>query len=356
MNANDGGFGSHTSVFPTVDFSTRSVDESLRSDVWRRLTAPFFEVTVADTQQHAVFEGGITAHVLGRSLVGAAWFNAQRRERNQQLVLSTSLDQYLVQLFLEGAGSVFCVEREVHVQVGDILVLDLAKTSSHFAPRGGNTIWMVVPHTVLDRETRGCNLHGVVVRSSDPLASLLCEILTGLHRHGNFTNTDDACAVEDAAISLLAGAIIRNRGYLALSAPALSIVLRRHILTYVDEHLTSPQLGVEYLVTHFNVSRAHLYRIFSEDGGVAAMIRDRRLDAAYRDLTRGGGHPAGVITEVAHKYLFSSSNHFLRAFRVRFSCSPSDAVHMGAGVQVENSANGIFGYLSDVVASLGLPA
>ena len=356
MSTCDGDFRSSVNVFPAVSFSTSSLEEPVKNDAWRRLTAPLFEATVADARQHAVLEGGMTAHFLGGSVVGTMWFNAQHLERDQRLVLSTGLDQYIVQLFLEGGASVVCGGREVDVRVGDILVLDLAKTASTFAPKGGNTVWMMVSHDKLDRESAGRNLHGAVIRSYDPLASLLREMLMSLCQHGHFARTDDESSIEGAAVSLLVGVIIRSRLDPIQSAPVLSMVLRRRIFAYVEEHLTNPQLGVEHFVVHFKVSRAHLYRIFSEEGGVASMIRDRRLDAAYRDLTRGGEHPAGSITETAHKYFFSSSNHFLRAFRARFCCSPSEAIHVGMGVRVKCSASGILEHLTGVVASMDLPS
>ena len=63
---------------------------------------------------------------------------------------------------------------------------------------------------------------------------------------------------------------------------------------------------------------------FANDGGVAKVLRDIRLDAAYRELT-GAVRPLRSITEIAYSLGFSSGNQLLRSFRARFGVTPSEA-------------------------------
>jgi AraC-like DNA-binding protein len=74
----------------------------------------------------------------------------------------------------------------------------------------------------------------------------------------------------------------------------------------------------------FQISRAHLYRVLALDGGVAGSIRNRRLDAAYREIA-SGREASRSITEIAFHFGFSNSSQFARAFRERFSVSPTEA-------------------------------
>ena len=59
-------------------------------------------------------------------------------------------------------------------------------------------------------------------------------------------------------------------------------------------------------------------------GGIARIIRDKRLDAAYREIA-GGAKTSRSITEVALLLGFSNSSQFTRAFHRRFAMTPSEA-------------------------------
>lgn len=108
----------------------------------------------------------------------------------------------------------------------------------------------------------------------------------------------------------------------------LASILRRRVLDFITANLAEPKLGPAFLMRRFQISRAHLYRMFQMDGGVASVIRDKRLDAAYRQLLQRSSQTLS-ITEIAYDLGFSSSGHFLRAFQARFGVTPSEARQQG---------------------------
>ncbi|MRX37232.1 AraC family transcriptional regulator [Aminobacter sp. MDW-2] len=108
----------------------------------------------------------------------------------------------------------------------------------------------------------------------------------------------------------------------------LSLGRKGGVLQFIDANLHRPDLDLALLMQQFRVSRAHLCRMFAGDGGVRAVIRDRRLNAAYRQLLSHQGK-TGSITSIAHRLGFSSSNQFLRAFREQFGVTPSEVRHEG---------------------------
>jgi AraC-like DNA-binding protein len=77
------------------------------------------------------------------------------------------------------------------------------------------------------------------------------------------------------------------------------------------------------------LSRAKLYCLFVEFGGVQHYIRDRRLDAVLRDICQRRDLS---ISAAAHRYGFSNDRQFQRAFRARFGTTAKDA---RAGWRVE---------------------
>lgn len=303
--------------------STEYIEPGLRNDYWRQITRPFFETTLRPDRDDPVLEGSVGSRAIGTMLLGPTSFNHQQYRRDRRLVLLSGLDHYLVQLFVTGALEGDCGGQAISVEPGDICVFDMARVlTTHVRP--GSTISIILPRERLDRVTGGRSLHGLVLRASSPVTRLLADFIVSLSALPSMVEDADASAIEDATITLLSSTFVHRPLDTAQEQPALTQVLRRRVLEFVDANLAQPNLGPALLMRRFRVSRAHLYRMFATDGGVVKVIREKRLDAAYRELTCPRV-PVRSITEIAHELGFSGSSPFLRAFRTRFGMTPSEA-------------------------------
>lgn len=306
-----------------VLLSTDLVEPGLRDEVWREIAKPYFEATQGDGDEDTTLEGSILSRSLSTMLVGATTFNGQRYSRDRRIVLQSGLDHYLVQLFVSGSLLGDCDGRMISVDPGDIWVFDLARTFKGSA-RAGSTISIVLPRERVDKAADGRSLHGVVLKAGVPVTRLLRDFIVSLSNVSGEMEHADMLALEGAAIELLACGLARQLPDGALGDQALAHVLRRRVLDFIDANLSEPELGPTLLMRRFRVSRAHLYRMFAADGGVATVVRERRLEAAYGELVRPS-HPSRSITEIASRLGFSGSSQFLRTFRARFGMTPSEA-------------------------------
>lgn len=93
------------------------------------------------------------------------------------------------------------------------------------------------------------------------------------------------------------------------------------IRKYIEAHLGDQTLLPAKICSLFNLSRATLYRMFEDDGGVRRYIQDRRLHCAIWDLA-DGGIKRGRLTHVSEKWGFSSNANFNRAVKLAFSMPP----------------------------------
>jgi len=125
----------------------------------------------------------------------------------------------------------------------------------------------------------------------------------------------------DGALHLL-GCLVRDTdepsGTEVSQAMAVSLA-RAHIVRRMHD----PNLDPRAIHVALGISRAQLYRAFAETGGVAAAIRDVRLDLAYRRLTSPRDDKLKVAT-IAYGCGFTDIPTFNRAFRRRFHLSPRD--------------------------------
>ncbi|MFC3550067.1 helix-turn-helix domain-containing protein [Lysobacter cavernae] len=97
--------------------------------------------------------------------------------------------------------------------------------------------------------------------------------------------------------------------------------LREAMLAHIEHNLREPELGIESLQTCFGVSRATVYRIFHNVGGVHSHIRERRLQAAHRHLRQ---FPDCNLTWLLYEIGFGSERQFQRAFQTHFAMAPSE--------------------------------
>jgi AraC-like DNA-binding protein len=159
---------------------------------------------------------------------------------------------------------------------------------------------------------------------NSPQGRLLVSALGAIWRELPRATQDEAGALASGFIGLLNGLLA------AAPDPADQAQVERTALAAMKDFLRAnlhrTDLSAEVLCRQFHCSRATLYRLFKEDGGVMAYLRDLRLGRCFRELALGSGSSGKRVGEVAERWGFFDSSHFHRHFRKRFGIAPSDVV------------------------------
>jgi AraC-like DNA-binding protein len=168
-------------------------------------------------------------------------------------------------------------------------------------------------------------LHGRVL-SPDGLALMLRVQLFALADMVPRSKQTVRTAALDTTVDL-ATAALRCEVGTALEDEANHAGLFAAAQVFIKRHLESPRLDPELIARQLHCSRAHLYRVFAEQGeSVAHYIRERRLRRAQALLSAEGQGNAR-IGDIAYRCGFEDPVHFTRLFRQRFGMRPSDARH-----------------------------
>ena len=88
----------------------------------------------------------------------------------------------------------------------------------------------------------------------------------------------------------------------------------------INSNLRSKKLTVPFLCEKLLISRATLYRLFADVGGVHAYIRLQRIERVQRDLDRHGS--AAKLGDLARHWQFSDPSHLSRVFRETYGVTP----------------------------------
>lgn len=129
-----------------------------------------------------------------------------------------------------------------------------------------------------------------------------------------------AQAASEALIELVKGVLRRQ---VDGAEPGLALALAHAAQDLVDRRLAEPDLSPTTLARELNVSVRTLQRAFAAaDETVAGYIRRSRLERARLDLLQPTGQPS--VSELAARWHFADSSHFIRAFKRQYGRTPAN--------------------------------
>lgn len=103
--------------------------------------------------------------------------------------------------------------------------------------------------------------------------------------------------------------------------------LRAAAMRMAEERLREEDLSPTVIAQELNVSVRTLHRSFTGTGeSIMGYVRRRRLEQAREALLSGHGEVS--VSEVAQRWHFADSSHFIRAFRVHFGLTPARVLHL----------------------------
>jgi AraC-like DNA-binding protein len=116
-------------------------------------------------------------------------------------------------------------------------------------------------------------------------------------------------------VALLAGA----------RSAARTVAHRAAARSYIEEHLTDPNLGAGQVAAAIGISERQLSRVFAADGtSVPRHILSRRLQLAYSLLSHEAAGADQTVADAAARCGFTSVTYFSHVFRQRFGERASD--------------------------------
>ncbi|MFI7504054.1 helix-turn-helix domain-containing protein [Streptomyces sp. NPDC049687] len=310
------------SVFRTMD-----LPPSDRFDAWVQRMGSTHAPMRLSTDHTADYRGHQRVIVLGEVTVWPATFDPLKFHRTAKLVRQSDPETYHLSLLLKGEGAAVWGRRQATYRINDFHTNSSSR--SWEVATGSDPVTIVgvelpralvpVPGHRVDRVLGG------LISGREGTGALLAQILRQLISDTRPYRPSDAprlgTVVADLVTAAFAHAVDDDR---SLPPETRSRTLVLHVKSYVRRHLGDPDLTPDRIAAAHHISRSYLYRLFRDEGlGIAAYIRDQRLEHARRDLSDPDLRTE-PIHAVAVRWGFPRAAEFTRAFRTAYGVPPSE--------------------------------
>ena len=129
--------------------------------------------------------------------------------------------------------------------------------------------------------------------------------------------------------------------------PQTAYAMHGSIQEYLNANLESMDLDPEQLCARFHCSRATLYRLFRDQGGVRRFLREQRLGRCFHELAMPISSDCR-IRSIAEKWGFRNASHFHRLFKGKFGISPSEIREIGGQRTAESIPSNLEPYMGEI--------
>ena len=279
-----------------------------------------------------LYSGGVDVHPYGEGffaevnawrLAGIILFDRRlagvAHERTAERVRQDGFDHFTVQLLVEGSFEIDSGGGYVALKPGQIVLLDMTRPVRN-RMRAAHVVTASVSREVVHAALGStANQQGRLIDQDKAL--LLADYMKSLTARATEIAETNLPAVSRAFIDLLTVAADDAEIGRGVDLRRLEFARRESVKRFIESNLQG-KLTAETIGEATGVSRATLYRIFQDDGGVGRVIQARRLvrlRAALTDPTNDR-----PLADVAHDCGFKSESHMSKLFREAFAATPGE--------------------------------
>jgi AraC-like DNA-binding protein len=314
--------------FTTSDFAPRDRHEAWAQRDWPAI-GPAYE-TVPTGQFHNCSEryglGAVGVHL---SDMGGQTYRRTPANRRRD-----GFDQLCVSLLLTGAAHGDANGRSIAIGAAELTLIDMAQDEAHVST-GARSFLLMIPRELAERSGIDVRTnHGA--RVARGAAMPLRRHLISTHRGLATLSREVAAQRGELALDLLMLALGTVTDMGQASSRARDIATRARAEEFVERYIQSPELNPALIARAAGTSRARLYRLFEEEGGVHAFLRERRLERIRLELDSLAAEP---IAELGYRFGFEDHAHLSRLFRLRYGLTPSDYRQRTALTRAENETD-----------------
>lgn len=300
----------------TLDLNELSSSEE-QYDLWRSVTPSAYGVGHVPNGNGL---GAVASFWSLDSMMMASRFaaHAHKTKRGAKDAGRSRKPYLKVRFYHSGSSQIYGEGSAYHLRPGDVHFIDQSRGWEAIHERHDQSS-IFIPHDLVGYDP---SKHPIVrtFPARSPEGRLLKSVIRVFYEELSRGETR-VVTIIPVVKAALHGALLQSRDRDFVAAR------NRAIVQFSRDSDIDLELRSEALSRDFGVSRATIFRIFQDHGGLEKFRMTTRLGRA-RELLAGREAPRGEIGRVASGLGFSSTSHFSDAFLERFGVRPGDAARL----------------------------
>lgn len=293
-------------------------------DSWCEAMSPFFAITTPNPNQH---QSEVRAASLSKLLIIETKADAQIFNRDRQRIAQYDNDCLAVQIFLNGSNAISNQRKNFDAH-NQCIILDMGKPAVGYASDAHVLSVLIakedlaLPWPILN------NCAGILCSTSHSDVQVLLQVIKQVWLKLPDLTLKESEEAYRGITNIIEKVMRRKYGCGVSFNSAIDEAFERAtsdtIYDYIKKNIKLTHLSTAHLCKRFCISRAKLYRLFHERGGVAHVIKQERLLHAYKTII-SQRHDHRLIIDIASDWGFDCQSNFSRDFKIRFGISPREA-------------------------------
>jgi AraC-like DNA-binding protein len=305
----------------TVLVDTLDVPPGLRFDCWHEAASKIFFPLRIERRNPSPFYGRVVGHRLGPLQAFRVSGDPNTCIRTPRGIGQGDPEELQLHLVRQGTCRVRQDERASALVPGDLTAQDSSRPYTIDIAEPFELIVFNVPRFLLGPHAdRIRSRTAMRIAGGSGLASRVAPFLVGLLDGLDDGSVTDDDGLTDTLVGLMRALFSSGR---PTPPPDRSAALLATVRRYVAEHLSDPGLCPEQIAAAHFISVRYLHKVFeSEETSVSRYVQQQRLDRCRRDLA-DPAMAGQTIESVCSRWGITNPDHFSRAFRASYGCSPS---------------------------------
>ncbi len=302
---------------PKACFNAQDFPPEARLNAFRRLTESAYQLwAIGDA---LAFDAKAIGYQVGGLLFNDVYYSPSRFVRSAEHLSGSNNDYLELHAQLSGSELVEMQHGIIRLQPHHIYLRDWSfPFESHTSAT--QLMSVLIPRHLLRSSAILCASNPVLSwPMAEPKGRLLMELWLRVVAEFDEADLGTAEALCRALLGFLDGLIGS-----AEVGPEHDHVELRTLEQYLQAQLRG-DVGVEQLCQRFEISRATVFRLFKQHGGVVRYLNRLRLERCYLEL-RDADPQQTSVNEVASGWGYTEPRSFLRAFRAQFGVAPSEVL------------------------------
>lgn len=307
-----------------ASFDTATLPAPDRFDGYRQAISSTFVPLIADAPaEERSFYASIASSKVGPIQVSEVAGAPHVVMRSHRLVGNAPAEYYKIGLQISGTGILRQDDREARLEPGDFAVYDTTRCYELEFRTDYRMLVVMIPRPLLPVPLgQMARLSARTISGGSGMGAVVFPFLVGLRKVLDAWDGTVGTHLGDAVLDVLAAAFSAELAHGSTQLPTRHDALLSDIRTFIDEHLSDPDLSPASIAAAHHISESYLHKLFAATGiGVSGWIRQRRLDKCRRDLA--AAHNADKpVAAIGARWGLTDPSHFSRLFKSAFDLTP----------------------------------